>query len=92
MKSAGFFHKTWWFFEGFGITGTNGSLILISKYLEPGGTLILNFFKPEATGINKINELPDPGIDQCWAVLTIMKNFQFRVLKKVELFRFQFHI
>jgi hypothetical protein len=82
MKSAGFFHKTWWFFEGFGITGTNGSLILISKYLEPGGTLILNFFKPEATGINKINELPDPGIDQCWAVLYYYEELPVPGIKK----------
>jgi hypothetical protein len=37
--------------------------------LEPDGTLILNFLNQEATGINKINELPDPGIDQRWAVL-----------------------
>jgi hypothetical protein len=74
MKTAGFFAASfikpggfWRGLEGLGFPVA--SLILISKYLEPGGTLILNFLNQEATGINQINELPDPGIDQRWAVL-----------------------
>jgi hypothetical protein len=80
------------FLRGFGIIRTNGSFILISKYLEPGSTLILNFLKPEATGIDKINELPDPGIDWCWAVLYYHEELPVPSIKKIELLRFQFHI
>ncbi len=53
MKTAGFFAASfikpggfWRGLEGLGFPVA--SLILISKYLEPGGTLILEFLKPRS--------------------------------------------